>query len=338
MLHASATTPTLVSTDDLENEIRYFPLDANLHEALGLRFLTHGQASRGWDEFRIADKLDPISWQLPATQAWIGGQYSAGISLHFWALALERAGHSAPEIFPVAYKRTAATSPTFWKNFAHEHPEFLGIYSECVSDPAEARAAYEEWWKIRGAAKNLAPFEVRYFYTAAAKWGTSAQLDAWMKAHPELAATDFEDWAELLHHWKNDAAAWRVLAASIKEPAFPAAEIHPQSEMLEANWIANPSDFVNAQELAADYARRGDAERSSKIVYSIAAQKNAPPWFVDKAAWLYAKNRDYASAVGIALHDPVSPPLAPKPGQKLTDIFEARVYRDSDGRRCRIVC
>ena len=244
ILHASATTPTLVSTDELENEIRYFPLDANLHQALGLRFLTHGQASRGWDEFRIADKLDPISWQLPATQAWIGGQYSPGISLHFWALALERAGHRAQEIFPIAYQRTAATSPKFWATFAREHPEFLGIYSESVSDPTEARAAYEEWWKIRGAAQNLAPFEVRYFYSTAAKWGTAAQLEAWMNAHPDLAASDFEDWAELLHHWKDDAAAWRVLAARIQEPAFPPSQSRPQTEALEANWFAHPSDLV----------------------------------------------------------------------------------------------
>ena len=34
----------------------------------------------------------------------------------------------------------------------------------------------------------------------------------------------------------------------------------------------------------------------------------------------------------MALHDPLSPPLAPKPGEKLTDIFEGRVFPGGDGQ------
>lgn len=303
LLAISARTPSEVSIGELRDMTRWFPLEADLRQALGLRYLTHGVPARAWDEFRSADFLASTSWQMPATQAWIAARYSPGMSLHFWALAIERSGHRAPEIFQLACQQTAADSAKFWASYARTHPQFLTLYSEAVSDPEEARTAYELWWATRAASPELAPFEARYFYICAYKWGTREQLEIWMKKHPQLAPRDFKDWAGLMHHWQDDPAAWRIVASASKEPVFPKNPIDTGSAALEARWFADPADTVNAQALACDLARRGDADGGARVIFSVAAGKNPPAWFVEKAAWFYAARGEYGNAVKMFLRD-----------------------------------
>ena len=305
LLYASAATPTLVPAEALREEVRYFPLDPDLHQALGLRYLTHGASSHAWNEFRITDHLASSSWQLPATQAWIAAPYSAGMAQHFWSVAIDRSGHRAPELFEMAYQQTSPLLSTkIWAGYAREHPEFLNLYSECVADPEEARGAYALWWATRALGGELMGFEPAYFYRCAYKWGTRGQLDAWMAHYPQLAARDFKDWASLLHRWGDDAAAWKLLAQWVKEPDFPRLDPSIRSGTLEATWFADPANTVNAQAFAADLTRRGDLDRSQKLIFKIAAGQNPPAWFVQKAAWLYAAGGDYANAVAVLLRDP----------------------------------
>ncbi|MEA3188618.1 MAG: hypothetical protein QOD99_2448 [Chthoniobacter sp.] len=332
LLDTSARTPTEVNADQLRDELRYFPLNADLHEALGLRYLANGPRARAWTEFRIADELSPTPWQLPATQAWIADQYSSGMSLHFWSKAIERSGHRAPEIFQMAVRQTVHSSPKFWAGYARTRPQFLTVYADAIPDRDEARAAYDEWLTVRRGAADLSPYEIKYFYICASKWGTREQLERWMKDHPEFTARDARDWAALLHHWKEDAAAWEVLAKIVKEPDYPkSTRVAPAT--LENTWYRNPADTLNAQSLAADLMRRGEVERSQNIIFTVASAKNPPAWFVQKAAWLYAAGGDYTSAVGTALHDPKAPPSkAGGPRANVAAAFEARTFRDRDGK------
>src|SRR5581483_4842683 len=276
----------------------------DLHEALGLRYLTSGATSHAWNEFRAADRLDATSWQLPATQAWISQQYSPGMARHFWSVAIERSGHRAPDIFPLAYKQTEANDGAkFWASYTNEHPEFLTIYADQVSDQIEARAAFEKWWIVRANADNLTSFETKYFYYCASKWGTREQFDQWMKRHPELEAGDFKSWANLLHHWNDDAAAWALLTRWIKEPSFPQFPRSDRPDALQATWFSNPENAVNAQAFAFELSERGEIERSRNVIFKVADSSNPPAWFLQKAAYLYAASGDYANAVRVLLRD-----------------------------------
>lgn len=356
VLAKSATAPAEVPAARLENALRYFPLSAELHQALGVRYLaaaTAGRWSQAWREFRLANRLVPVAWQLPVKQAWMAQPHSPGMALHFWALALERAGRRTGDLFAAAYKNTSVLPEAreFWRHYVERRPEYLLLYAESVSDasPQEARAAFHRWWGTRARAGSaiavastgassaaetewmtaaasstagstgasgggvagtdaggeLKLFEIEYFYRCARKWATRAQIDEWMKRHASREPDDFRHWAALLHLRQDDAAAWGLLARWIKEPAFPAGRGRSVPlGTLETTFAMNPADAVNAQALAAECLRRGDAERSRQVILKVAeSTANPPAWFRDKAAHLHAASGDHTSAVKLLLRD-----------------------------------
>jgi hypothetical protein len=94
-----------------------------------------------------------------------------------------------------------------------------------------------------------------------------------------------------------DAQAWTLLSRHIQEPAFPESHASDNIQTLEARWRANPDDPLSAQAYAWQCSRAGDNARSDQIILTVAAGKNPPPWFIEKAAFLYAAKKDYATAV-----------------------------------------
>lgn len=312
LLARSASTPTRVPVETLQSELRWFPLDYHLHQALGLRLLvTAKNLDEAWREFRAADRLATFLWQLPFAQAWASRQYSSGMTVYFWSLAIERGGRRTDDIFQIALRNTQDldVAESFWASYSVDHPEFLLSYADFLPDRDAGRAVYDRWWKTRGSTastQDLKPFEIQRFYGAALKWGAPEQLELWMKRHSEMEERDYKAWARLLHAWGRDEAAWQLLAHWIKEPQFSVAQntsqlTHP--EMLEAKWRANPADALSAQAFAEACLRRGELERERQVIFTIADGEKPPLWFVRKAAYLRAQNGDFSSAAAMLLHE-----------------------------------
>jgi O-antigen ligase len=301
LLDGLVYSPTLASLDTLLQIERSFPLDSALHEQIGIReMIVARHADQAWREFRIADRLAPADWTLPTMQGWLAREVSPGMSFHFWSLAIERAGRRAPEIYLAAYRNCVDLQggEQFWRGYAEGHPEFLLCYAEAAFTDENGKAAYDEWWKVRGdSSVALDVWEPPAFYSAVRKWGDRAQLQIWMERRPELEETDYKTWATILHEWQMDADAWSILSHRIKEPAFPGTDSGETIEVLEATWRSHPDDPLSAQAYARQCSINGDSAKSEQVILSIAAGKSPPPWFIEKAAFLYAARKDYATAV-----------------------------------------
>ncbi len=63
------------------------------------------------------------------------------------------------------------------------------------------------------------------------------------------------------------------------------------------DWHAHPDDPLSAQAYARQCFLNGDTAKSEQVILAFAAGKNPPPWFMEKAAFLYAAKKDYATAV-----------------------------------------
>jgi O-antigen ligase len=295
-------SPTLASLDDLHRIERCFPLDSQLHEQIGIRELIVARhPDQAWREFRIADRLAPADWTLPTMQAWLSRDVSPGISFHFWSLAIERAGRRAPDIFAAAYRNSVDLkgASEFWRGYATEgHPEFLLCYAQAVAGDDEGKAAYDEWWKARGdSSLGLEPWEIPAFYWALRKWGDRAQLVIWMDRRRELEPADYKTWASIFHEWQMDADAWSILSRHVKEPDFPGDGSLEPIQVLAENWRQHPDDPISAQAYAHQCSLNGDSATSEQVILAVAAGKSPPPWFIEKAAFLYAAKKDYATAV-----------------------------------------
>jgi hypothetical protein len=305
ILDRLASAPTSASLEQLKGIERYFPLDSELHQQIGIRELIVAQRpDQAWQEFRIADRLSPSSWTLPSMQAWLARDVSPGMSFHFWSLAIERCGRRAPDIFTAAYNNSIDLKggSEFWQSYAEGHPEFLLCYAQVVSSDEQGKAAFDEWWKERGSSgASLEDWELTAFYYTIRKWGNRAELETWMSLRRDREPADYKTWASILHDWQMDADAWNILSRRIKEPEFPASSDDETIQMLEANWRAHPDDPVTAQAYARQCSLNGDTATSAQVILSVAAGKNPPLWFIEKAAFLYAGKKDYSTAVSSLL-------------------------------------
>jgi hypothetical protein len=298
-------SPTSNALDILHRLEAAFPLDANLHEQIGIREIVDGnRPEEAWREFRIADRLNPSSWSLPAVQAWLSRGDSPGMSYHFWSLSIERAGLRAPDIFTGAYRNSLdlAGGTEFWQDYAEGHPELLLTYAGAVTDDGKGKAAYEDWWQARGrTGAVLEPWETEQFYACLRKWGDRAQLDAWIAGRPGLEASDYKTWASILHGWGFDADAWSILSRQITDPPFPDVHSAEPPAMVEADWRANPDDALTAQDFANECYQDGRKAQGDQVILQAAAGHNPLPWFIEKAAYIHAARKEYAAAVTLLL-------------------------------------
>ncbi len=82
---------------------------------------------------------------------------------------------------------------------------------------------------------------------------------------------------------------------------FPVAPPTVRRGVLETTWRTTPENVVNAQQLALVRQRAGEQAGSDEIIVTVAHGENAPPWFVDKAAWILARAGRTGEAVELLL-------------------------------------
>ncbi len=300
-LDANDVAPARVWISTLNEFTRFFPLQPELHQALGARLL-RAQRSLAWKHFRIANRLRPGSWTLPASQAVASHSISPGMALHFWTVAIERAGRRRVEIFRMAYRHTAtlAGAESFWSQYVHTNPSLLLVYS-AERPESEAREHFEDWWARQALSRPPELDEVDLVYAALLRWGTLGQMEAWSAHFPDLEERDFRKWASIFHEKGDDTRAWQILAKHVPDPPFPSRRSSTHTNTLEATWLKNPNDVVNAQSLAAAWHAAGETEKSKNVILTVAARPAPPPWFSQKAAHLHAAGGDFEKAVATLL-------------------------------------
>lgn len=304
-VNARWAVPPGVTLADLEASERWFPLNADLHQNAGVRLL-YVQGREGapaWRrEFAIAARLMPGSWYVTAAQAAAVQRFSTIMALPYWQQSVLRARIQRDEVLGDALQATGTypAAQVEWGRFAEKNPEILLAYAQRVPE-ARAGYYYGRWWKERGKEPNLSPQEIRGFYALAGRWGNREQLDTWMTQRASREAQDFREWATLLHTWGEDDRAWKLLVEHTREPGFPAKASTIPRPQLESAWRITPENFVNAQQLAQVRDLAGESEGRDEILVTVAQMPKAPPWFVEKAAHVLARQGRVAEAVAMLL-------------------------------------
>ena len=306
-LTARETVGADVRSAELEEALRHFPLNAVLHQGLAARkarALGLNAPSAWQRHFAIAARLVPGSWTVPAEQARIVRRISPGLALGYWQEAVERGNLHREDIFVRAVEETAAspTAQASWGRYVQSHPELLLTYAKLVPE-AQARYYYSLWWQERALTGVLRKGEIEDFHSFAPRWGTRSQFDEWMTRRAAWEPRDFRRWAALLHQWGDEERAWTLLSRHIPEPAFPTGEVKTAREQLERAWRLSQKNFVNAQQLALTLHRAGETVQGDDVILAAAAQEteSAPPWFLHKAGYIYARNGRLGEAVAVVL-------------------------------------
>jgi O-antigen ligase len=302
------------SIEDLKRLVHYFPLDFRTHLVLGLRQLERpGEHHEGWQHLRTSLRLRPGSWALAVVAADASQRFSPGMALHFWSLAVERAGHRAGEILGRGTRATSniPTADSYWGQFVESHPDLLLDYSLMLPEK-EGRAFYKIWLAERLPRKDLSDMAIKSFYAALRKYGTANELKYWIATHPERESTDFRTWAEFLYSAGEVRDAWSLLVRHVKEPQFTAETPKTSRVILEARWHENPEDFVNVVAFAQVLQAEGKIEECMRIIRESSELNDPPTWIVRKAAFLYAESGDFETAVTKALQSLIRNAARPK--------------------------
>jgi hypothetical protein len=304
-----AFAPSLVSLGEVKTALRYFPLDADLHQMAGLRELrADGRANpASWQRhFGLASRLQPADWAMAEAQARACLKYAPGLALQYWQEAVERGGIHRDEVLREAVQETERfpAAQVAWGKYVEAHPELLLAYAQIVPE-AMGKYYYRRWWKSRGESlADLTPGELKAFYALAPRWGNRDDFEEWARHNGALSFTDYREWASCFRAWGEDDRAWQILADKTPEPSFPSGVPSDMRERLEATWRSSPDNLVNAQQLASVLRKAGDELASDEVVISVAENGNPPAWFRNKAAWILARSGHFGEAVDLLLKTP----------------------------------
>ncbi len=295
-----------VSEAELERMLRHFPLNGKLHYLIGIQQLrTHGRMAQEWSQhFQASVRLSPGSWATPMGIAQVCRSLAPGHSLHYWQIALERAGFRRDELFGRAILETKGLpgADATWAGYAERHPELLLVYAKTVSQD-RGREAFERWWQLRADKKKLTQGEIDTFYELVKGWGSPEQIEQWMILHPERRSSEYRQWAHLLHLHGDDQRAWAILESAIPEPSYPPRPPAMPIGRLESTWRLTPESVVNAQALAHARSLDGNPDGAREVVLAVANREKAPQWFREKAAHLLADAGLLSEAVELLLRD-----------------------------------
>jgi hypothetical protein len=123
-----------------------------------------------------------------------------------------------------------------------------------------------------------------------------------MAHHAAWRARDFRRWAAILQRFGEEKRAFELLAEFIPEPEFPKTVSTVPREQLEMRWRVTPFENpVNAQHLALLRQREGAQAESDEIILKVAAKDGAVSWFLQKAAYIHAREGRYGDAVALLL-------------------------------------
>lgn len=294
-----------VTLAEMQEATRYFPLDAQLHQVLGIRqvrIVGRSEPMKWQRHFGLAATLIPGSWTLSATQARTVANVSPGLAMGYWQQALERCDLHREEVLGIGVRETASfpMAALVWGRYVEANPSLLLAYAQCVSEE-QARYYYSIWWQQRALTADLTKAELEIFYNHAARWGARSQFDEWMRRRAEWKDRDYRAWAALLHQWGDEQRAFQLLSEHLPDPEFPKNPPTVDRDQLETRWRITPKNVVNAQHLALIRRQAGETTQSDEIILAVARQDNPPPWFLIKAGYIYARMGRHGEGVAALL-------------------------------------
>jgi hypothetical protein len=92
--------------------------------------------------------------------------------------------------------------------------------------------------------------------------------------------------------------AWKLYQSRFEEPGYPVSAKLSREE-IEARVRIAPENLGNLIELARSREQAGDRAGAKKIILEVAARKDAPSWFLRKAAYFLAEDGKFAEAVAM---------------------------------------
>ena len=301
-----AGTPPRPKLGEWKTALRFFPLAAELHHLAALRELEKGvPTTSDWQRhIEIVHALVPGSWRYPIRHAFAVKRLSPSLCMQYWQVAIGRSGWRASEILNQALNDTAGLplADSNWNEYIAWHPTLALAYARRLPE-AGTRRFFDLWWEARGRATDLSRDELRDFYAFALRWATGEQVLEWMRLHPARRRDDYREWVALLHHTDMSDRAWQLWQGRVPEPAYPVNNVMLSLEELEARVSIAPENWGNIIELARHIELTGDPAAAKKMILDVAMKRNAPSWFLQKAAYLLAGEGKYREAVEMVLRE-----------------------------------
>jgi hypothetical protein len=289
-----------------KSAMRFFPLDAEMHHVAAMRELDIGipKTSEWQRHIEIVHLLLPGGWRYPIGHARAVKRLSPRLCMEYWQVAVERSGWRAAEILGQALNDTAGlpAADSIWEQYIASQPTLALAYARTLPE-ADTRQFFDLWWKARGRVADLSKDELRDFYFFARRWADGEQVLEWMRLHPARRRDDFREWVALLHRTGMSDRAWQLWQGRVPEPPYPAATAALTREEAEARVRLAPENRANVIELARLIEQSGDRAAARKIILDVAADRNAPSWFLQKAAYFLAEDGNYREAVEMALRE-----------------------------------
>ncbi|MES2309720.1 MAG: O-antigen ligase family protein [Verrucomicrobiota bacterium] len=292
---------TKLSTAKLEQKVQTDPLNGALRHELGMRWVANpGTREKAYREFQRSHELLPSVWTFPIEAAQAVQPYSEGIAFSFWGLAIERSGHRRVEIFrlAVALTKSLAGGPLFWRQFVEVHPELIPSYL-IQEKSIEGSPLFEIWKESRGGFKvsDLWIDERGDMYRVVAQEKMSNFWNEWIQSHLEKSESEWESWARVYFLLGEPEKAWEWLSKTI-----PPLEFHQEhflkDAFLKSEWEQKPQNWVNTRRWIESLHENGRIEERDQVLLQAARFPNAPIWFKQTAAQIFAAKKDYATAVG----------------------------------------
>ena len=292
--------------EEWKKALHWFPLQAELHHLAALRELEMGipKTSEWQRHIEIVHRLVPNGWRYPITHAHAVKRLSQALCIQYWQVAIERSGWRSAETFTQALNDTAAfpSAASIWTDYVTANPALALAYARTLPE-ADTRPFFDLWWNARGHATDIAADELQQFYNYARRWASSAQVLEWMQLHASRRREDFRKWTEMLHATGLSEKAWQIWQGRIGNPAYPVPVSVRSREEIEARIRIAPQNATNLVELARLSEQAGDLAGARKIILDVAAKKDAPPWFLRKAAYLLAEDGKFPEAVEMILRE-----------------------------------
>jgi O-antigen ligase len=292
--------------EEWKTALRHFPLHPELHHLAALRELEIGvpKTSEWQRHIEIVHRLMPGSWSYPITHAQAVKRLSPALCIHYWQVAIGRSGWRASGMLGQALSETAnlPLADSIWADYIAAHPALALAYARTLPEP-DTRPFFDLWWNARARAKDITADELRDFYRFARRWATGEQVLEWMQYHASRRRDDYRSWVALLHGTGMSDRAWKLYQGRFEEPVYPASTTVLSREEIEARVRIAPENMGNLIEWARSSQQAGDRAGAKKIILDVAAKKDAPSWFLRKAAYFLAEDGKFAEAVEMVLRE-----------------------------------
>ena len=301
----------LPASGECEAVLRHFPLNVEMHQVAGIARLSEGRVDDGeWQRhFEAVQRLAPAAWNYLVTQARATMGVSPRLGIHYWQMAVERAGRQREEMVRAGLIETShlPVALSEWDRFIRARPELALAYVRALIEelrqPREAaREYFDLWWEKRSGG-GVSEVEIADFNSLAQGWVDGKQMEEWIRRHADRRRRDFRVWVAVFHKLGADQRAWELYAGVQAAPGYPGLPRGVTREQVEANWKISKDNPAHARTLAEFYERAGELALMREVVLEVSSRENPPLWFVQKAAHVLAADGRIAEAVAMALRD-----------------------------------